>query len=334
MEVYFLDIGKGTSNLILLGQSRAIVIDCGKTSDVLLQLLTKFRVQEIVRLILSHNHDDHVGGAPGVLTAYEGRIDKICFLQDGELEQTLFWQKIEDQRKRGIISYDVLIRLECDDRPRMLYQERARRLSLKIFSPRFSDNLQAIGEGNPNATSAVLVLDIEGKRIVFAGDSTIRQWERIRASRGSRIDCEILSVAHHAGVVWNNPQDLQWLYDQGVVPRHAIVSVATSNVDGHPRQEVIQVINGAGATVLCTQITRRCCDNLEQIRPGIVAPRLPGRSKATLDLTGAGNSRNVACGGTILAEFSNSQLLIHHLADHQAAINRLVGTAGFHPLCR
>lgn len=153
---------------------------------MLLQLLARFQVQEIVRLVVSHNHDDHVGGAVGILTAYEGRIEKICFLEDGELHQTKFWRKIEQQRGAGIITYDNLLRLECDDTPKMLYQERARKLSLKIFSPRFGDNLQAIGEGNPNATSGVLVLTIEDKRIVFAGDSTIRQWKRIREARGSR----------------------------------------------------------------------------------------------------------------------------------------------------
>jgi competence protein ComEC len=65
MEVYFIDVGKGTSNLNHLGQSRAIVIDCGKSSGILLQLLTRFRIQEIVRLVVSHNHDDHVGGSAG-----------------------------------------------------------------------------------------------------------------------------------------------------------------------------------------------------------------------------------------------------------------------------
>ena len=214
MEVYFLDIGKGTSNVILLGQSRAIVIDCGRTSGVLLQLLTRFRVQEIVRLIVSHNHDDHVGGAAGVLTAYEGRIEKICFLEDGALAQTIFWRKIEKQLRERIITYNHLVRLECDDRPKMLYEEPVRKLSLKILSPRFTDNLQAMGERSPNATSGVLVLTIEDKRIVFAGDSTIRQWQRIREARGKPIHCEILSVAHHAGVVWNKLEELKWLYDE------------------------------------------------------------------------------------------------------------------------
>ena len=334
MEVYFVDIGKGTSNLILLGGSRAIVVDCGKSSGVLLQLLAKFRVEEIVSLVVSHNHDDHVGGAVGILTAYEGRIEKICFLEDGELHQTKFWRKIEQQRAAGIVTYDNLLRLECDDTPKMLYQERARKLSLKIFSPRFGDNLQAIGEGNPNATSGVLVLAIEDKRIVFAGDSTIRQWRRIREARGKPIDCDILSVAHHAGIVWNDPKELEWLYKEGILPRHAIISVATSNTDKHPRPEVVQVVSAAGATVLCTQITKRCCDNLEPLRPGVLTPQLPGRSKSTRDLTGAANSRNVACTGTIVAEFAQSELKIHRIAEHQAAVDRLATTAGGHPLCR
>jgi competence protein ComEC len=334
VEVYFLDVGKGTSNVVLLGQSRAIVIDCGNRAGVLLQLLAKFGIQEIARLIISHNHADHVGGATSILSEFEGRIERICFLQDGELEQTKFWQKIKKQRDDGILTCENLLRLECGNSPKMLYEDRRRKLSLKIMSPRFSDNLDATGEGDPNATSGVLVLAIEGVQIVFAGDSTIRQWKRIREARGSPLRCEILSVPHHAGAMSANIKDLEWLYKEGLAPRHAIASIATSNTYGHPHAEVIRVINSTGATILCTQITRKCCDFPELIRPGVLTPVLPGRSERTTDLTGAGNSRNVACGGTIVAEFSHSQFTIHRLDDHQTAINRLVSTNGFHPLCR
>jgi competence protein ComEC len=334
MEVYFVDIGKGTSSLILLGQSRAIVIDCGKSSGVLLQLLSRYQIQEIVCLVVSHNHDDHVGGALGILTAYEGRIEKFCFLDDGHLRPTKFWRKFEQQRRSGIVILDQMVRLECEDTPKLLYEEKERKLTLKIFSPRFGDNLEAVGEGEPNATSGVLALTIEDKRIVFAGDSTIRQWRRIRDVRGRPVDCEILSVPHHAGIVWNDVTELNWLYTDGVRPRYALVSVATSNTDKHPRPEVIQAITSTGAVVVCTQITRQCCDDLEQIRPGVLTPQLPGQSRSMIDSTGAGNSRNVACGGTMVAEFANSELTLLRLADHQAGVNRLAASAGGHPLCR
>ena len=334
MEVYFLDIGKGTSNVIHLGQSRAIIVDCGGNSGVLLQLLARFNIQEIACLVVSHNHDDHVGGAVGVLTAYEGRVEKICFLEDGKLKQTKFWRKIEQQRRDGILNYGQVVRLECDDKPKMLYAEPQQRLSLKILAPRFGDNLEATSEGNPNATSGVLVLTIVNDRIVFAGDSTIRQWRRIRESRGRAIDCEILSVAHHAGIVWDKPEEVYWLYNEGVIPRFAIISVASSNTDQHPRPEVVQALRTSGAIVLCTQMTKRCCEDLEAIRPGLLVPQLPGRSKQMSDLTSGKNSRNVSCAGTIVAELTNSQLKLHRIDDHQLAVDSLNASNSGHPLCR
>jgi Metallo-beta-lactamase superfamily len=282
MEIYFVDIGQGTSNLILLGQNRAIVIDCGSKSGVLLQLMRKLQVEEIVRLVVSHNHDDHIGGAMDVLTSYRGHIEKICFLQDGLLYQTEFWARIEQQRRDNVIDIQQLV----------------------------------------------------NSRIVFAGDSTARQWRRIRQLRTKHIDCDILAVAHHGGRAWTTAEDLQWLYKDGIKPRCAIVSLATSNTHGHPREDVIRALTSSGATVVCTQITKKCCDDLETLRPGVLTPTLPGFSKQTTDLTGSNNSRNVACGGTMVAEWSNSQLAIRRLPEHQSAVNRLVGTAGCHPLCR
>lgn len=334
MEVYFVDIGRGTSNLILLGQSRAMVIDCGANSGVLLQLLARFRIEEIVRLILSHNHDDHVGGALGVMTAYEGRIGRICFLEDGKTFSTKYWQKVSQQLQDGTLTPEQLIRLEVSERPKIIFEEKARRLSLKLFSPRFDENLEAIAEGNPNATSGVLLLTIEDRRIVFAGDSTIRQWQRIRQARGRAVNCDILAVNHHAGIVWTNPEELGWLYTEGVRPRFAIVSVATSNRDKHPRPEVIKALMSNNATVVCTQITKQCCDSLEPLRPGVLTPQVPGFSRATPDYTKAGNSRNVACGGTMVAEFTDAQLTLHRIAEHQAAVDRLAAADGGHPVCR
>jgi competence protein ComEC len=334
MEVYLVDIGRGTSNLILLGRSRAIVIDCGARSGVLLQLLERFGIQEIVRLIVSHNHDDHAGGAVGVLTQYEGHVGQVCFLQDGILNQTPFWQRVQRQLIDGTLSFEQLIRLECGPTPKELFRDRTTGVSLKIFAPSFADNLEATQAGAPNATSGVLVLTTGRRRVVFAGDSTISQWRRIRQIRRRALDCDLLSVPHHAGSISKDPTDIDWLYTEGVRPAHAYVSVATSNTYGHPRREVIQSLVRNGTAVACSQITRQCCDSLESLRPGVLPPIHPSRSRQTADLTWAGNSRNVACAGTMVAEIVGDGFRLHRFADHQAAVDRLSDNPLGHPLCR
>lgn len=86
MEVYFLDVGQGTCNLLLLGGQQAVVIDGGgRGSRTLLQALERFRVSHIVRLIVSHNDADHTGGTASILSQYPGKIDEIWFLQDSKL---------------------------------------------------------------------------------------------------------------------------------------------------------------------------------------------------------------------------------------------------------
>src|SRR4051812_44379515 len=75
----------------------------------------------------------------------------------------------------------------------------------------------------------------------------------------------------------------------------------------------------------------RCCTTLEPLRPGVLTPQFPGRSRPTRDLTTADNSRNVACGGTMFAEFANAQLTLHRIADHQTAVNQLAASPAGHP---
>ena len=334
METYFVDIGRGTSNLILIGQQKAIVLDCGQNSLALLQLLSQLKIDTISQLIISHSHHDHIGGALTLLTQYEGRIDKLYFVQDDTLLKSRFLVKLMQHIDKGRILASQVFRLECDSTPRLLFQSPNNEITIKAFSPNFTDNLRALNSKNPNATSGVLVLDSKGKRIVFAGDSTVEQWRQIRAARGRPLECDVLAVPHHAGVVWANINELDWLYKEGVVPRHSIISVSTSNTDKHPLPEVITALARAGSSIACTQITRQCCNNLEDLRPGVLLPILPGRSSKAKDCTSTGRSRNVACAGTVLAELSGSVLKLHRLDEHNQAVNQLASATSGHPLCR
>ncbi len=334
MEVYCLDVGQATCSVVLLGEGRAIIVDCGRSPRVLLQLLNRFHVHNIVRLIISHNHDDHIGGALAVMTAFENQIDKICLLDDGALFESKLRRKIyESIKMKRTLSNDQIVRLECADRPRMLYEELTNYVDLKVFSPQAAENLFAAEDRTPNAASAVLVLTIQGRKIVFAGDSTIDQWKEIRNHRDGPLECDLLSAPHHGGLC-GDPNDLTWLYREGLKTRYAIISVATSNQYGHPREDVVRAMTSSGAIVICTQMTRLCHSDLESIRPGVLRQFGSCASRASTDRTAGGSSRNVACAGTIEAEVVDGTFKIRRLDEHQLGVNRLLHVLGGDPLCR
>jgi len=104
MEVYFLDVGFGACQIILLGGRRAIVIDCGVRSDHLaLHFLKRFGIVEIECLIASHSDNDHVGGAISILDDYQDQIKRLFVVQDHKWLATRYWQRIDHFIETGIL---------------------------------------------------------------------------------------------------------------------------------------------------------------------------------------------------------------------------------------
>lgn len=324
------------SHLLLLGNGEAIVIDCGsKSCDTLLKSLDHYRVERIRRLIVSHCHDDHAGAAPSVLTHFEDRVDEIWFLKDVRLFASELWSTIDAQVTSGALLESQLIRLEATDKPRVIFCTSDGRIELSVASPSYHENLTAEKQSNPNATSAILMLRAYQSSIVFAGDSEIGQWKRLRSQLKHPIACDVLSVPHHGGAMDDSSaDDLAWLYTEAIRCETAVVSVGTSNQHGHPREDVITALRANGANVLCTQITRQCCANLESLRPGVLTPHPTGRSSATESLTSGQKSRDLACASTVTVNISATGITIAQASRHAAAVDALASRTGQIPLCR
>jgi competence protein ComEC len=341
MEVYFLDVGQGTCNVILLGGRKAIVIDTGRRAAELRLLLNHLSVDTLACLAVSHLDADHAGGAPALLTEFRGRIDAICYPNDHRVMSTPLWKKIWSEVRGGHLTAQQLVRLEYEKTPKAVWRSPSRQAELKLFSPTFGENQLALGAKDSNAASGVLVLKVGDRRIVFPGDSSIGQWRAIREARGSALPCDAIAVPHHAGMIWPGHWDdaavraeLRWLYTDAVRPSHAVISVGTSNGEGHPRREVIEELRKLGVVVACTQITKQCCKSLEKRRPGVIPLVLPGRSKPEKVSTASGNSKDVACAGTVVADVRAAAVTIRRLAQHQSAVAALDAQPRCSPLCR
>ena len=128
-------------------------------------------------LIISHSHDDHIGGAVSILGEYQDRSRKICFVQDDEFLKSSFWLRISELLKAGILTRDRLVRLEATAKPQLVWSAASARL--RTFSPLAAETVLAQADGEQNPTSAVLFLDVGSHRIIFGADSEVSQWREI-----------------------------------------------------------------------------------------------------------------------------------------------------------
>lgn len=335
MEVFFVDVGLGSCHVLLLGGQRSIVIDCGVRSDhIALQFLLRNGIKSIDRLITSHSDNDHSSGAVSVLGHYAENIEKICVIQDHRFLKSNYWRRIYAlYRERRIGTNQISPPLlPDDDEPKLVWEDVSTGARLRCFSPTYIENLSAQQVRDTNATSMVLVLDYLGKRIVFAADSVIPQWRQIYERRRNKIlECDVLAVPHHGGLMKDLAADLDWLYDQALRTEVAIFSVGSVGKPKHPRQEVVTKLRNVGSIVLCTEITNQCHYAPHLLKPGVLQPQ-----------TVLGRAMNqptkqwVACAGTIQVAITNDGCQVDRLATHQQAVDLLAGSSanGVCPLCR
>jgi len=333
-ECWFFDVGQGTSNVIYLGDGQAIIIDCGPgKSKQTWQFLHK-HVSNIKALIFSHNDSDHINGAAGILGDFVGIVEKIYFLADGKHEKVL-----------GLLStYDPEGKIPCErlektsEGSKIIFHEG--NIKLEIIYPGFISNLEAERSGNrrANQTSAIIKLTCEEKCIVFSGDATIEAWERLAKEylKEQPFECDIMTIPHHGGKITSGHGELRAqkkLYTKIIKPKCGIISVGTSNGDGHPCPETISAMVESGIEVLCTQMTPQCCNNLEEIRGVnriIAQPSLSSRKEGK---TQSGRSKNIACLGTITAEINPEEIRIIQLKTHLQNMELFSKIPSFEPLC-
>lgn len=229
--------------------------------------------------------------------------------------------------------YPIPKRLESD---KTLFLERG--IRLRVVYPDLMDNLssETSGQRMYNRTSGILQLKCGDRRVVFSGDATIEAWESVAANMQGRkpLHCDVMTVPHHGGIISVSSSEehscQERLYSEIIKPSFGIVSVGSSNQHNHPLPEAISALREA--EVVCTQMTRRCSDDLETIR-SLRIPSGPARSQIHKSRTQGGNSRNVACFGSIVAEVSAGCVKISRLNDHRKSMRSFMSTGNFHPLC-
>lgn len=349
-ECFFLDVGQGTSQVIVLADKSAIVIDCGPNSKVLVDLLKhRLNTTRIHAVVLSHNHADHIGGLSGLVRNFRKAIDKIYLLQDQLADDLILRKAISFVKMQADLGNCPLpTALYRDNSPHILYKslDPDNPLVLELLYPTMFENLAAQTTKDQNRSSAILLLRCGNGRILFSGDAQIDAWDSIYKSRkGKPLEIGVASISHHGGQVIRQKHgaetesefyssiesDFLRLYTDIIRCQFGIVSVGTEFKHEHPIPPHIKAVRDSGACVMCTQITERCCSDLESLRPGILDENgIPRSSNRKTVKTAKGQSKAIACAGTVLVQIGENDIEVLRHDEHQKAVSIKLS----HPMCR
>lgn len=232
LRVYFLDIGQGDSTLLLLPDNTVILVDTGSPAGapLLVDHLRQLNVDTIHHLILTHPHDDHIGGVFNTL--HEFKVHSVYDNGHDNHQSTLFHDYVKTVRK-SYPDYQVLRASDTMD-----FGD----VKISVLNP-IMPLTQEINE------DSIVIRVNHGKvNMLLTGDIRRKSENRIMAS-GTDLMSNIFKVGHHGDSAASTYDFLQ-----KIKPEVAVISVGRDNKFAKPHPEALGRIKAAGARIFRTDV--------------------------------------------------------------------------------
>ena len=243
LRITVLDVGQGDCILVQAPGGRTMLVDGGGNygqqasgydigHEVVVPALMVRGVRKIDVLVITHPHDDHVGGLPAIVEQFP-----VTLALDPMIESdSEAYKALEDALQDRRVPVERLSEGARINLGRGIYAD--------VLSP--PEPLLSGGDSDENDNSVVLRLVDGNASLLLAADI-----EEVGAARltgyGEAIHSTILKVPHHGSAGAAQPGFLD-----AVRPELAIISVGANNPFGHPSQEMLRELERVGAKVMRT----------------------------------------------------------------------------------
>ncbi len=236
VELHILDVGQGDAILLRTDAGRWVLFDAGPAwngSDAGRRIVIPYvlrRGGSIESFVLSHPHNDHVGGAASVLNAMRPRSYWDAAFAGGA---EAYLGSLAAAREKGIDWHRVHPgdSLQIDG------------VTVSFLAP---DSVWTVGLRDPNLASSIALVRYGTVRFLLVGDAERAEEDWLLASH-AQLRADVLKVGHHGSSTSSSDEFLA-----AVHPALAVISVGAGNKYGHPSGDVIHALARVGAEVLRT----------------------------------------------------------------------------------
>lgn len=248
LEVTVLDVGQGDSILVVSPKGHTMLVDGGGSfagygsraalsgpdpgEDAVSPYLWWRGIQQLDVVVLTHAHQDHLGGLTAIFENF-----RIGSLWIGREVDDARLRSLEDLARRKGVPVVHQMRGSGGDWDGV--QERV------LWPDIATENVAPSAQNND---SLVLRLQYGHIALLLPGDIERQAESQILAeSDGSSLEADFLKIAHHGSRNSTLPDFLA-----RVRPRFAVISVGEQNPYGHPSPELLERLRTTGVRVLRT----------------------------------------------------------------------------------
>ena len=237
LTVYFFDVGQGDCTFLRLPNGENMLIDCGNTADGsrIVNRLSFMGVKKIDHLVITHPHEDHIGGADNIINSFNIKNVYTPHIKDSVLYPTLCSMEFDSSiKKQGLYTKTLSL-------GKTIIKDGF--LEIVCLSP-INEDYEELNE-----YSAVLQISFYERTFLFMADAEkINEEEML--SHGTLPDCDLIKIGHHGSKSSSSEK-----FIKTTAPEYAIISVGDSNTFGHPDKKVLLRLYRSGAAVYRTDLS-------------------------------------------------------------------------------
>lgn len=218
-SVHYLNVGQSDCSIVVC-DNKVLMIDTSLKANIneVREALISLNIDTIDYMIITHQHDDHMGGASTIINNFNvknvimPKLSKINMVTTYAYEELL--TSIKDKKVNPIPATSGLEFFLGSSK-------------VKILSPTVQDE-------NLNNMSVVIKLTYGNNSFLFTGDAE-KSVEKQLLNSGVDIKADVLKLGHHGSNTSSTDSFLNT-----VKPRYAVISCGSDNSYGHPSKDVIE----------------------------------------------------------------------------------------------